>query len=139
MVALTRRIVLAGMVSMAWAPALHAADPGIETVIGSQLEAFKADDAEGAYARAAPNIRRMFPTKDVFISMVERGYMAIRRPSQWAFGRSREVSATSTLQEVIVTGPDGKSWRAIYQMEKQPDGSWLIAGVSLKEADLPSI
>jgi hypothetical protein len=35
-------------------------------------------------------------------------------------------------QKMIVVGPDGKSYIALY-MEKQSDGTWRIAGCTLLE------
>ena len=139
MPSLHRFLLIALIVLLPMANPVKAADAGIASVIESQLNAFRSDDIAGAYSHAAPNIRQMFPTAEIFGTMVERGYAAIRRPSQWAMGRSREVAGNSVFQEVLLTGPDGKSWRAVYQMERQPDGKWLISGVSMKEADLPSI
>jgi ketosteroid isomerase-like protein len=34
---------------------------------------------------------------------------------------------------MTVVGPDGKSYTALYSMEKQPDGTWRISGCTLLE------
>ena len=109
-----------------------------QSAIAGQMEAFLADDGAAAYSYAAPNIRRLFPTVDGFKGMVDSGYQPVRRPSSYAFGKSIPLGTGDFLQEVLITGPDGKGWRALYRMQLQPDGSWKIAGVSLKSADLPS-
>jgi len=101
-------------------------------VIQNQFEAFLADDPARAYSFAAPNIKRFFPTQQSFMSMVESGYMPVRRPQSYAFGKAQEMSATSIAQQVLLVGPDGKSYEALYTLELQPDGSWLITGVSMR-------
>ncbi len=35
------------------------------------------------------------------------------------------------VQEVLISGPDGKDWTALYQVVKQPDGSYKINGVHI--------
>jgi hypothetical protein len=34
-------------------------------------------------------------------------------------------------QEVLISGRDGKDWTAIYQVARQPDGSFKINGVQI--------
>ena len=36
-------------------------------------------------------------------------------------------------QKMLVVGPDGKTYEALYSMEKQPDGTWRISGCTLLE------
>jgi hypothetical protein len=38
-------------------------------------------------------------------------------------------------QHVLVTGPDGKSYEAVYTLERQPDGVFRITGVSLRASN----
>lgn len=106
-----------------------------QTVIKNQIEAFLADDAARAYSFAAPNIKRFFPTQQSFMSMVENGYMPVRRPQSYAFGKSEEMSATRIVQQVLLVGPDGKTYEAVYTLEMQGDGSWLITGVSMRASN----
>lgn len=106
-----------------------------QQVIENQLEAFLADDAARAYSFAAPNIKRIFPTQQSFMSMVESGYMPVRRPRSYAFGKSQEMSATSIVQQVLLVGPDGKNYEAVYTLELQPDGTWQITGVSMRASN----
>jgi len=40
-------------------------------------------------------------------------------------------TALGPVQEVVLIGPNGQEWLALYAMEQQPDGSWKIAGVRL--------
>ncbi|MGN6468037.1 MAG: DUF4864 domain-containing protein, partial [Rhizobiaceae bacterium] len=53
----------------------------------------------------------------------------------YAFGKAEENGATSVTQHVLVVGPDGKSYEAIYTLELQPDGVFRITGVSLRASN----
>jgi hypothetical protein len=112
--------------------ALNAADEAaIQDVIVSQMEAFKRDDAEAAYAFAAPSIKSLFPTPEVFIRMVQRGYWPVYRPREVTFVEASFVG-TRTIQQVRIVGENGQTVVAAYIMERQEDGSWRIAGCYLK-------
>ena len=106
-----------------------------QTVVESQLKAFQAGDGALAYSFAAPGVQRMFPTADIFMSMVESGYQPVFKPQSFAFGDAQELSGTSIMQKVMLVGPDGKDYEALYQLELQPDGKYRITGVSLRAAN----
>ena len=102
----------------------------IQQVIRRQLDAFQHDDAAGAYAFAAPKIRRLFPSADVFLGMVRNGYQAVYRPKQTEFSELG-LRDGDLVQEVELVGPDGKPVLALYTMQKMEDGRWLIAACVL--------
>lgn len=110
-----------------------------QSSIRNQIEAFLAGDNERAYSYAAPNIKALFPTLDRFMAMVTRGYQPVYRPRNYAFGKASEPNASTVIQRVLTTGPNGKSYEAVYTLERQPDGTYRITGVSLKEADALAI
>ncbi len=103
--------------------------------IDAQLRAFQSNDGALAYSYAAPNIKRIFPTTDVFMGMVENGYQPVRNPRSFAFGKAEETGAGRIAQQVLISGPDGKEYEALYTLELQPDGVWRITGVSLKASN----
>lgn len=107
--------------------------PAIEQTIKSQLEAFRADDGATAYGFASPMIKRIFPTVETFMAMVKRGYPQVYRPQQYKFGEIKQGPAGFPEQHVMIVGPDGKTYEAIYTMQRQPDGSWKINGCSIVE------
>lgn len=120
---------------LSWCCAASAGEAEIraaQRTIDLQIEAFRAGDRALAYSYAAPSIRRIFPTADIFMRMVESGYPAVRNPSNHAFGKAEETGVGKIAQQVLLTGPDGKEYEAIYTLELQPDGVWRITGVSLK-------
>lgn len=106
----------------------------IERVIREQIAAFRADDAAAAFAFAAPSIQAIFGTPDNFLAMVRRGYAPVYRPRSVEF---RELGRRdgAPVQRVLVIGPDGVPEVAHYVMERQPDGSWRIAGCFLARSE----
>jgi hypothetical protein len=104
-----------------------------QRIITGQLNAFNADDGAGAYAFAAPAIRRMFPSPEIFMSMVKQGYPPIYRRRSYSFGAAELDMMGAPIQPVTIIDVNGKAWTAIYTMERQPDGSWKIIACRLVE------
>jgi len=110
---------------------LTAADrTAIQTIIERQLEAFRNDDAVGAFTFASPAIRAKFGTPEQFMTMAQTAYQPVYRPRHVAFKELRLVEGVPT-QTVLLVGPDGVPVMALYVMQKQPDGAWKIDGCSL--------
>ena len=103
--------------------------------IEAQLKAFQVGDGALAYSYAAPTIQRIFPTADIFMGMVESAYQPVRNPRNYAFGKVQEMGANSIVQQVLITGADGKEYEAVYTLELQPDGIYRITGVSLRASN----
>jgi len=103
----------------------------VRTIIQSQLDAFNRDDGVAAWSHAAPGIQARFQSVEVFMEMVRTGYGPVYRSTAAEFG---EIigSIDMLVQEVIVTGQDGRQALAVYRLGRQPDGSWKIEGVSLR-------
>ncbi len=135
----TRLVVLALLVWVFGAAGAARADglpetdrAAIQAVISGQLDAFRRDDGATAFGYASPGIHEMFGTVDTFMTMVQRGYPPVYRPRQVTFGQLVEEDGR-IVQVVHLVGPDGAPVDAFYTMEKQPDGSWKIAGCRLAE------
>lgn len=121
---------LAGYAVRAADPPAEADRAAIRNIIDSQIAAFRRDDGETAFSFAAPSIRQMFGTVDNFMAMVRGGYLPVYRPQTYRFG-AIEMVDDLIVQKVHIIGPDGRAVTAFYIMEKQPDGTWRIAGCSL--------
>ena len=106
-----------------------------QSTIESQLKAFLADDGALAYSYAAPGIKQIFPTVDSFMGMVTNGYQPVRRPQAYEFGKFEEMGPGKFVQQVLIVGPDGKDYEAVYTIERQPDGRFLITGCSLRASN----
>lgn len=105
---------------------------GSRHVIEQQIEAFLKDDAAAAYAFAAPAIQARYPDKESFFAMVKKSYQPVYHPGNYAFGRSKTIGdGGMILHEVLIEGQDGKDWKAVYQLLRQPDGSYRIGGVMI--------
>lgn len=125
-------VIFAALTPPAHADSLDSSDKAaITAVIEDQLKAFARDDGPAAYAHAAPIVTSVFPTVEGFMAMVKGGYAPIYRNSSHSFEDLTTDSLGRPAQRVQLRGMDGKTYEARYSMEKQPDGTWKIAGVSM--------
>jgi len=144
MFALVRRLTLIAVVFLGAVPAkadesVAPADAAaIQQVIQGQMNAFKVDDWNAAFAFAAPSIQTKFQSAQIFSQMVTQAYQPVYRPRGVEF-RELKASEFGPTQEVHVIGPDGLSYLAYYTMEKQADGSWRISGCYLVRAEDESV
>lgn len=105
-----------------------------QRIITGQFNAFNVDDGAAAYGFASPSIQRIFPTPEIFMSMVRQSYAPVYRRQSYAFGRIGDEMGGQPTQHVTIIDANGKAWTAFYAMERQPDGSWKIKGCLLVEA-----
>lgn len=106
-----------------------------QAVIDGQLKALIANDGAKAYSFAAPNVKQIFPTVDAFMNMVTNGYPPVRQPQSYSFGKVEQIGPGSIIQQVLIVGPDGKNYEAVYTLQQQPDGSFQITGCSLRASN----
>ena len=124
--------VLVSLVSGAQAQDVSDADrTAIRDIIQSQVDAFRHDDGDAAFALASPSIRGMFGSSDIFMDMVRQGYQPVYRPKEFDFAEIVTLDGQVT-QKVHVVGPDGRPVTAFYPMTQLPDGSWRINGCYLQ-------
>lgn len=102
----------------------------IRFVVERQLEAFQNDDAVAAFSFASPGIQQTFQNPQKFMQMVRSSYQAVYRPRSVLFENLAIVNG-ALAQAVLLLDPEGVPRRALYQMEKQLDGSWRINGCFL--------
>ena len=126
---------LSALLMLAVAGSARADEPidGCRKIISAQIEAFLNDDAETAYSFASPAIQTKFQDKDTFFAMVKKSYSPVYRPGNYAFGRAKSAG-DYVVQEVIISGTDGKDWTAVYSLQKQEDASYRINGVQIVAA-----
>ena len=105
----------------------------IEAVISHQLGAFHRDDGEAAFSDASPMIQQLFHDPGTFMEMVKTGYLSVYRSSHVEF-RDLGMIDGKLIQQVYMVGPDGIAVLALYEMQRQPDGSWRINGCSIARA-----
>jgi ketosteroid isomerase-like protein len=108
----------------------------IREVIEAQIDAFRHDDAAGAFGFASPTIRRQFGTAEIFLRMVQTGYRPVYRPREVEFlGLEPAEDGDGLVQHVLLIGPDGQPVEALYLMQRQPDGNWRINGCILTQSN----
>ena len=108
----------------------------IGRVISAQIEAFRRDDGDAAFAFASPGIQQKFGDSAHFMEAVKQAYPQVYRPRSFRF-LDRGAEEGKVTQRVEIVGPDGRLVTAIYDMSRQPDGSWRIDGCRLVKTSLP--
>ena len=112
-------------------PAPPAAEwTAIKAVIEAQLAALKRDDGRAAFAFATRSLQRQFESPENFMRMVHAGYQSLidARYSEFLEGA---VIDGNTIQPLRLVLNDNTVLVALYQMQKEDDGTWHIAGCLL--------
>jgi hypothetical protein len=99
----------------------------VRTLIESQLAAFASDDASKAYSYAAPAIQTMFGSADRFLAMVREQYPVVYRPASVSFLQPEWIDG-KLIQRVQMADAAGAPWLVVYELERQADRTWRIAG-----------
>ena len=102
----------------------------IREVIEAQLDAFRRDDGARAFSLATPGIREKFGSPENFMDMVRSAYAVVYRPQSVDFEAPVVVDG-AIVQPVRMTDAEGRSWLALYPMQRQPDGNWRTDGCQL--------
>jgi hypothetical protein len=102
----------------------------IRTVIHRQIDAFRRDDAHGAFALVSPNLQQAFGTPERFLDSMRTAYRAVYRPISVSF-LDLIVLGSDVIQPAQVTDRAGAVWVAYYAMQRQKDGSWRTDGCRL--------
>ncbi|GGI29770.1 DUF4864 domain-containing protein [Bradyrhizobium guangdongense] len=126
---------LVAAIAIAFSPLAARADDvsAAQGVIRAQEQAFVHDDAATAYSYAAPAIKQIFPTPEIFMAMVQNGYAPVYRHKSFEFGDGK-TEGSSVAQRVHIIDANGEAWEALYTLEQQADGSYEITGCSLLKA-----
>ncbi len=95
-----------------------------------QTRALKDGDAARALNYATPGIRRQYRTPEHFLRMVRAGYAPLLTASYTVFLDGAVIDGV-TVQPLRLVMPDNTVLVALYQMERQRDGQWRIAGCVL--------
>jgi len=112
-------------------PAVTADDLAeIRAVISRQIEAFRRDDAESAFALVSPAVQQTYGTPARFLDVMRTAYQPVYRPAAVTF-LEPVVFGADAVQPVQLTDRAGGVWLAYYAMQRQKDGSWRAAGCRL--------
>jgi hypothetical protein len=111
--------------------ALNDADRnGVQQTILGQIDAFRHDNAPGAFAFAAPSTQQRFGDPNLFLDMVRNAYQPVYNPHGIDFTKLSTQDG-AIVQSVELIGPDGAAYTALYTMEREADGSWRIIACML--------
>lgn len=128
------RAALALVLMTGFVRAEDAAAPDVEpwqAVMTSQIEAFRAHDAPGAFQYAAASFQTAFPSAEAFFAtIIGSGYGPIMESTSHTFGGFTRLDEHSVAQEVMFTGKDLSRYEAIYIMTEEEKG-WRVSGVQL--------
>ena len=102
----------------------------IREVINRQIDAFRRDDARGAFALVSPGVQDSFGTAERFLDVVRMAYRAVYRPAN-VFFLELMVIGGDVVQQVQITDRAGGLWVAYFSMQRQKDGSWRTNGCHL--------
>lgn len=105
----------------------------IRNMIIGQIDAFRKDDAVKAFSFAAPKLKEIFRTPEIFLHMVRKSYKSVYRPRTYSFQTLQRIDG-KVVQPLTVVGPSGITETALYIMEVQPDGSWRIEACIMAQA-----
>jgi ketosteroid isomerase-like protein len=96
-----------------------------KTLISRQLEAFDRDDAASAYALVTPGLKMTFTDPDSFMKLVRDHYAPVYRRRAVNFGDAKIDGDTMAITATLVDS-ENQVWTALYTLERQADGQWLI-------------
>jgi hypothetical protein len=102
----------------------------IRAVIHNQIDAFRRDDAQSAFALVSPGVQQAFGTPERFLETVRAAYRPVYRPASVAF-LELVVMGDDVVQQVQLIDRSGAVWVAYYAMQRQKDGSWRASGCHL--------
>lgn len=102
-----------------------------QLVITSQIEAFRAKDAPGAFQYASAGFHTTFPSAEAFfVAIISSGYAPIMESRSHSFGRFQKLGDKAVVQEVQFVGNDQSLYGAIYMLAEEANG-WRVQGVQL--------
>ncbi|MDJ1157107.1 DUF4864 domain-containing protein [Chelatococcus sp. SYSU_G07232] len=111
------------------ASAMEQADSlAVRVAIEQQMTALQRDDAQAAFAAAAPQLRQQFADSESFMRMIHEQFPVIARPQIVSFGDLRHTSY-GLAQLLNLVDERGEPWIALFLMDRGEDGVWRVANV----------
>lgn len=107
--------------------------PQIEKVITSQFNAFKEKNLSLAYSYASPEIKRQYPSAEIFGKMVKNGYSDIWNSKSHTF-EGLKLKGEMAFQMVTVISSNNTINNYLYTLYNY-NGDWVIAGVMRYRSD----
>lgn len=111
------------------------ADPAAwQDVITHQIQAFRDQDAPGAFSDAGLMFQAAFPSPEAFfLAIINGGYGPIMESTSHSFGDFRLSDDLGVVQQVRLVGKSQEIYDAIYQLREEEEGVWRVQGVILQK------
>lgn len=106
----------------------------VRAVVEAQLKALASARPSEAFAYASPAIQHQFQNADDFAAMVRRSYPMLIKPASVGFFQP-DAQDGAVFQAVHFRDQAGHLWRAVYELQRQPDRSWRINGCAVAPDD----
>tara|TARA_B100000925_G_C22003204_1_gene472322 strand:+ start:539 stop:952 length:414 start_codon:yes stop_codon:yes gene_type:complete len=107
--------------------------PQIEKIITSQFNAFQEKNLLLAYSFASPEIKRRYPSAEIFGQMVKNGYSDIWNSKSHTF-EGLKINGEMAFQMVTVISNNNTINNYLYTLYDY-NGEWVIAGVTRYRSD----
>lgn len=136
-------LVMMAVTARAQEPVTAAAVPvetieAMQSAIRGQIGAFQANDADAAFAYAAPAIRQRFASPARFVAMVRQAYSTVFEHQSFSF-IDEALTSAGPAQRVEFVTEDGLVWGGIYTFEEAETGELFISGVLLRRENTRQI
>jgi len=125
-------VALAALISAA-ALAHEAGGMEAQSVILDQLDAFQRGDADNAFVLASPELQADFDNADGFMAIVRAKYEPFFHRRQVEFG-ALAIAGDAAAQNLQIVDEQGEVWSVVYELSRQPDGSWAVKNCFLFES-----
>jgi hypothetical protein len=110
----------------------------IQKTVRQQIDALSNDDAAGAFALTARDMRDKLGDADNFLQIIKHEYDPVYR-HQVALYSPPQVVDGNIYQVVRLTDMDNHVWIAIYLMGRDEGGEWKVQGCQLLETSTVSV
>ena len=134
-------LLIAALIAFTFTTSLARADnakSAVRAVVEAQVAALAAGDAEEAFSYATPDIQKRFGSAENFLAMVRLSYSPLIKAEVFEV-EALEARGEHGAVRAHVVGKDGKAFKAIYPLLRQPDGTWRIDGCYLQTTDGQSL
>jgi ketosteroid isomerase-like protein len=130
-------VVIAAVMALSFSLAPARADDAkadVQAVVEAQVAALAAGDAEAAFSYATPDIQKRFGSPRNFLAMVQLSYSALIEAELFEVEAVAAEGGHGAVRAHVI-GKDGRAFKAIYPLLRQPDGAWRIDGCYLQTTD----
>jgi Domain of unknown function (DUF4864) len=101
-----------------------------QSVVQNQLDAFQRGDVDSAFELAAPELQADFDDAGSFFEIVRAKDAPFFHRRQMDFG-ALAIAGDAAAQGLQIVDDEGQVWTVVYELARQPDGSWAVSNCFL--------